>query len=146
MILSEKAIKEIGVDGLQSEYGPFTAKDLVRLIPTDEDKETNVQAMLSRRMATGRDKLSSKKRAKESAEVHNGESRKSAGGTEEGNRHTKLSKLTTTEAVVKSAQELVQKHEESSKVFKGLFHDEKKAKKGERDLFIGTSGMRYSVV
>ena len=145
-VVSEKALKEIGVDGLQSEYGPFTADDIVRLIPTDEEKEKNVQAMLQRRAATGRDKMSSKKRVKDSIEAHHGDARKRTGGADDESHRAKLSKLTSTEVVVKSAQELVHKQEESSKVFKGLFHDEKKAKKGERDLFIGTAGMRYSVL
>jgi len=32
-VLSERAIKEMGIDGLQSEYGPFDEKDMIRLAP-----------------------------------------------------------------------------------------------------------------
>jgi hypothetical protein len=32
-VLSEKAIKEMGMEGLQAEYGPFDAEDLIRLVP-----------------------------------------------------------------------------------------------------------------
>lgn len=144
-VLSEKGFKEIGVEGLQSEYGPFVAEDVIHLIPNDEDRGKNLQAMIHRRAVIGRDKLVSKKRAKEGTQASHKESQKSVEDTGDG-RHTKLSKLTSTEAVVKSAQELVQKHEASSKVFKGLFHKEKKTAEGERDLFIGTTGIRYSVV
>jgi hypothetical protein len=32
-VLSEKAIKEMGIDALQEEYGPFEKDDLIRLVP-----------------------------------------------------------------------------------------------------------------
>mmetsp|Transcript_5761 Transcript_5761/g.12582 ORF Transcript_5761/g.12582 Transcript_5761/m.12582 type:complete len:368 (+) Transcript_5761:152-1255(+) len=32
-VLSERAIKEMGVQGLQAEYGPFEEKDMIRLAP-----------------------------------------------------------------------------------------------------------------
>jgi hypothetical protein len=32
-VISERAIKEMGIDGLQSEYGPFEEKDMIRLAP-----------------------------------------------------------------------------------------------------------------
>ena len=32
-VISERAIKEMGIDGLQSEYGPFEEKNMIRLAP-----------------------------------------------------------------------------------------------------------------
>lgn len=32
-VLSERAIKEMGIQGLQSEYGPFEEEDMIRLAP-----------------------------------------------------------------------------------------------------------------
>ncbi|KAL9178554.1 hypothetical protein ACHAXT_001892 [Thalassiosira profunda] len=32
-VLSERAIKEMGIEGLQAEYGPFEEKDMIRLAP-----------------------------------------------------------------------------------------------------------------
>ena len=32
-VLSERALKEMGLDGLQAEYGPFEEKDMIRLAP-----------------------------------------------------------------------------------------------------------------
>eukprot|EP00557_Chaetoceros_sp_GSL56_P007589 CAMPEP_0176499520 /NCGR_PEP_ID=MMETSP0200_2-20121128/12973_1 /TAXON_ID=947934 /ORGANISM="Chaetoceros sp., Strain GSL56" /LENGTH=235 /DNA_ID=CAMNT_0017897949 /DNA_START=103 /DNA_END=807 /DNA_ORIENTATION=+ len=33
-VLSEKAIKEMGIDALQEEYGPFQQNDMIRLVPS----------------------------------------------------------------------------------------------------------------
>lgn len=33
-VLSEKAIKEMGIDALQEEYGPFQKDDMIRLVPS----------------------------------------------------------------------------------------------------------------
>ena len=33
-VLSERAIKEMGVNGMQAEYGPFEEKDMIRLAPS----------------------------------------------------------------------------------------------------------------
>ena len=32
-VLSETAIKEMGIEGLQAEYGPFEERDMIRLAP-----------------------------------------------------------------------------------------------------------------
>jgi hypothetical protein len=37
-VLSEKAVREIGLEGLQAEYGPFEAIDIVRLLPVTEEE------------------------------------------------------------------------------------------------------------
>jgi hypothetical protein len=48
-VLSEKAIKEIGLEGLQMEYGPFAMEDVVRIAPLEEERESQIQSMISRR-------------------------------------------------------------------------------------------------
>ena len=48
-VLSEKAVKEMGISDLQGEYGPFTSDDLVRLIPLECDLEKAQKTMKDRR-------------------------------------------------------------------------------------------------
>lgn len=51
-VISEKAIKEMGIAGLQSEYGPFDEKDIIRLAPpmtggVFEDIQRNWEAKMA---------------------------------------------------------------------------------------------------
>ena len=48
-VVSEKAIREIGVDGLQQDYGPFLADDICHLIPNEDDSKTQKIEMENRR-------------------------------------------------------------------------------------------------
>jgi hypothetical protein len=48
-VISEKAIREIGVDALQQEYGPFTSEDIVPLIPSEEELKSQRINMEKRR-------------------------------------------------------------------------------------------------
>jgi regulator of protease activity HflC (stomatin/prohibitin superfamily) len=59
-VLSEKAVREIGVDGLQAEYGPFSSNDIVKLLPGSEEVDACREAMNARRL-----QASQKKKAKE---------------------------------------------------------------------------------
>ena len=55
-VLSEKALKEMGIERLQDEYGPFTAEDIVRLLPAEDEVPRQVELMESRRMKLKKDK------------------------------------------------------------------------------------------
>lgn len=60
-VLSEKAIREVGLDNLQEEYGPFMAIDVVRLLPCDgEELQTQRTAMAERRLQRKHAKKSKK--------------------------------------------------------------------------------------
>ena len=48
-VISEKAVREIGIDGLQSDYGPFGCDDLVHLVPKEDEIEAQKNQMDSRR-------------------------------------------------------------------------------------------------
>jgi len=50
-VISEKAVKEVGLDALQAEYGPFAAEDMVRLVPGEAEREVAIGAMAARRKA-----------------------------------------------------------------------------------------------
>jgi len=56
-VLSEKAVREMGIEALQLEYGPFSSEDLVRLLPIDESEiEAQTSAMERRRSLRDKDK------------------------------------------------------------------------------------------
>eukprot|EP01041_Mallomonas_annulata_P012958 gene12958-27345_t len=61
-VLSERAVREIGIGGLQAEYGPFDADDVCRLLPLTEDLPAQVSQLNARRSKSKRDKKESKKR------------------------------------------------------------------------------------
>ena len=48
-VLSEKAVREIGPAGLQSEFGPFDSADLVKLCPLEEEQPAQIEQMIARR-------------------------------------------------------------------------------------------------
>ena len=48
-VIAEKAIREIGIDGLQQDYGPFTSDDIVHLIPNEDDIKDQKEDMDLRR-------------------------------------------------------------------------------------------------
>jgi hypothetical protein len=47
-VLSERALKEMGVDALQADYGPFETKDMIRLAPPESDME-EIQASVAKK-------------------------------------------------------------------------------------------------
>ncbi|RYG67408.1 hypothetical protein EON64_07505, partial [archaeon] len=63
LVLSDKAVKELGVEALQAEYGPFTELDLVRLVPPEQDMDAVRAHMHQRRQQKGGSRKAGKKRA-----------------------------------------------------------------------------------
>ncbi|CAM9868016.1 unnamed protein product [Laminaria digitata] len=63
-VMAEKATKEVGIAGLQAEYGPFAESDIVRLAPTDEERETMTRQLIAKREQARLKKKSSKKSAR----------------------------------------------------------------------------------
>mmetsp|Transcript_21488 Transcript_21488/g.21608 ORF Transcript_21488/g.21608 Transcript_21488/m.21608 type:complete len:285 (-) Transcript_21488:33-887(-) len=47
-VLSEKAIREIGIESLQQEYGPFTDLDMIHLLPLSASHELSQQERIMR--------------------------------------------------------------------------------------------------
>jgi hypothetical protein len=164
VVLSDKAIREIGVDGLQSDYGPFLSEDIVRLIPIDGSEEAEQQRnrLLAKRKAK---KESSKSHKRAQATDNTGDDNITDGDT---NNHKKSKHETSSSSVanganseslkvktttslknssqmVKSASEAIAGQESSSKVFKGLFHKDHEKDKYDRDLFMSVAGLRYTI-
>eukprot|EP00904_Undaria_pinnatifida_P011047 jgi/Undpi1/7072/HiC_scaffold_22.g09546.m1 len=63
-VMAEKATKEVGLAGLQAEYGPFTESDIVHLAPTDEEREIMTRQLIAKREQERVAKKSSKKNAR----------------------------------------------------------------------------------
>jgi hypothetical protein len=158
-VLSEKAIKELGIESLQEEYGPFAFEDLVKLIPTSFEIEEQTAQMVARRnrrksekadkkahkLATEGEDAPAKKRKhnEDGAAGTAAKQERTAGSTvPEPRGITSLSKSNT---LVKSATEAVKAQEQQSSVFKGLFHGDKEKDKHDRDLFMSVAGIRYTL-
>jgi hypothetical protein len=48
-VISEKGYREMGIDALQEEFGPFDSEDVVKLVPLDSETERQRERMLTRR-------------------------------------------------------------------------------------------------
>lgn len=68
-VLSEKSLKEIGVEGLQAEFGPFTLQDIVKLIPTEEELPQAREMMHLRRARADEKKKEAGKRKRDKGEA-----------------------------------------------------------------------------
>jgi hypothetical protein len=63
-VLSEKAIKEMGIEALQEEYGPFVQEDLIRLAPNPGIILDEIKSKLEEKREIEQKSLSSKKKRK----------------------------------------------------------------------------------
>jgi hypothetical protein len=68
-VISEKALREIGIDGLQAEYGPFGPNDVIKLLPQSEELDECRDAMNARRAEAAAHKKEKKSKALSSASV-----------------------------------------------------------------------------
>jgi hypothetical protein len=161
-VLSEKAIREIGIDGLQEEYGPFTSADFVKLIPVEQEMDRARAAMHNRREAKKAGKKSKASAAGETqtegGEIESKGSKKrsiaEANGEEDGNIPDKRTSVSSnvTPAVINSKDSLVRKaavnveqNSKQSQVYKSLFHKDGEKDKKDRDLFMSVAGLRYTI-
>jgi hypothetical protein len=70
-VLSEKGIKEMGLEALQQEYGPFQKDDMVRLAPPATILDEIKTKLQEKRLAEKASKSSKKKRKKEGKHTGN---------------------------------------------------------------------------
>jgi hypothetical protein len=168
-VLSERAVKEIGIEALQAEYGPFTEQDLVKLLPTGEESlEIAAKLNEQREAKEARNKeKKDKKRKHEAVEVAqesssqsvNNDSRKalksesndrevsknnSSSNSNSNSNSSGIVTLSSSKLVAQSAAESIENAKKNSKVFKSLFRDNEKDT-SSRDLFINVAGMRYNL-
>jgi hypothetical protein len=63
-VVAEMALREIGMEGMQAEYGPFCELDLVKLLPLETEIAEQTEKMEQRRQTA----KATKKRRKRSTE------------------------------------------------------------------------------
>lgn len=154
-ILSDKAIREIGEEGLQLEYGPFSTADddVVRLIPPEEELNTR-RATLQAQAEVAKKKA---KEEKKRARAGDGASSAVSGTTERPRKLKKEEKkgsgsggggnLTVACKVVEAARNNVAASKEKSDLYDKLFLEEKEEKRTKTgsEMFFSVAGIRYTL-
>lgn len=170
-VLSEKAIREIGIDGLQEEYGPFTSVDIVKLIPVEQEMDSARAAMHHRREARKANKKSKATTIEDSLNSSNPDIDQTASGrkskkrridevegvTEEDSAEKRppgpLSSSSATAPtsrssannLVRRAVDNVEQNTKESSIYKSLFHKDGEKDKKDKDLFMTVAGLRYTI-
>ncbi len=167
-VLSEKAVKEVGINDLQDEYGPFNEKDIVKLLPLEAEQDDCRAAMFHRRAAQDAKKAAkqAKKKSAEPKESAEGDliDEEIDDGTKKGKKRksdsiedqvselapntssqTAPTKKSSSERLVTSAMNAVKENEEKSAVYKSLFHKTNEKDRKDRDLFMTVAGLRYTL-
>lgn len=149
-MISEKALREIGAEGLQSEYGPFTVDDVVGLLPGDEEL-SHRRAELEARLEIEKLAKSKKRRAVVGEHVEETgldlekRHRAEADGKKVSGMVPPRATVGVSSAIATSARAAVADSEGKSDVFKTLFHTDADAKTSSRDLLMSVAGFRYTL-
>jgi hypothetical protein len=168
-VISERAIKELGLDGLQAEYGPFQSNDIIKLIPNDEELIQQRLRMEEKRLLQQNKKSNKRKNEMNSNDqiISSNDKMKMKKSDlildKNHDTHSKFHSSTnasilppssssssqainmTTQSLSLTALNEIKKLNEKSHVYKGLFHDEKQNQKSNRDLFMSVAGIRYTL-
>lgn len=170
-VLSDKAIREVGIDNLQSEYGPFSGDDLVKLLPFEDELPSLRNKLVDRRNKKRSHKEKSKaEKARKHGEVEGigGEYTKDGsmalvGNEKDSSKHSDVRKRSKTSSssaiqdnnvpkklgqnssVATSVKAAIEEQQQNSKVYKGLFHNDHEQDKKDRDLFMSVAGLRYTL-
>ncbi len=155
-VLSTRAIREVGIEGLQEEYGPFSKDDIVRLAPSPEERSEMRSRLLARRQRLKEEKRAKKelKRGREDKKKgyhipHKKERREKSLLQERnptmGAKQTPASARETDggKNVQREAERALKDRMAKGSVFSKLF-GEKDAPSSKHDLFI-TAGHRYTL-
>ena len=152
-VLSERALLEIGIAGLQTEYGPFSPSDVVGLLPSDEELHSRRAEVEARLEVQAKSKT--KRRRMEAiddvAAVVDGPPNTAGAGPRRAAPSSSSThplpppQVKTSSALASSAKAAVAQHEEKSNVYKTLFHTDAEAKTSSRDLLMSVAGFRYTL-
>lgn len=164
-LLSEKALREMGVGTLQTEYGPFSQEDIVTVLPL-EDQLAASNHMMTLRYAksTSRKKISKEEKKRKRAVVEEGvveiKVEESGGSSSCSNSGSSVNtfigrsssspsgsleeiKLGSSGKLVKAASASIKAQTDSSTVFSTLFHKtDNKPNKSADDLLMRVGGIR----
>jgi hypothetical protein len=127
-VLSDKAIREVGIESLQSEYGPFNETDIIKLIPRDDELVQLKNDMKIRRENALNDKKRKRDTKNESKKEgentnSNSNSNNKSSKKEEKNepKDNKMSTINSASAIAQAAISAIKRQEEKSDVFKNMF-------------------------
>mmetsp|Transcript_16643 Transcript_16643/g.25049 ORF Transcript_16643/g.25049 Transcript_16643/m.25049 type:complete len:276 (+) Transcript_16643:85-912(+) len=141
-VISEKALREIGIPGLQTEYGPFSENDIVRLLPSEEELNTRRATLEAQKELSAR-KNEGKKRSREPQGEGDPEALKEAGKKHQRSKDHAI--VSAPKSVVNVAKSHINENEGKSEVYKKLFHKDDDKKSSDRDLFMSVAGFRYTL-
>jgi hypothetical protein len=185
-VLSERAIRELGIESLQGEYGPFNAIDIIKINPNIDSNDynilkSNMEIRRYERNLMNKKVKESNKRRRDSSDSNNknieleegeeiidktenmkisGKKRDHKGGLVSIQGHELSTsaaasssssvqppaKMTTAHSLVKNiVTKQIEKQNEVSGVYRGLFHKDHEADKKDRDLFMSVAGIRYTL-
>lgn len=167
-VLADKALRELGEAALQEEYGPFTADDVVRLVPSDEER-----SVLVARMQARRDREAQRKRDKQARKDKRKRERQGASAAADpasapdaraaedtastdpapalpkGKKAKVRSSDSSHASRAKAIMKEVQKAEDQAagaSTYSSLFHDDKAQADDANAQFIRRGGMRYTLM
>lgn len=144
-VLSDKAVREIGIEQLQEEYGPFTAEDVIRLAPEEEEEGVLRERMLARRAAAKKEKKRKRAEAGEGGEAPRREKKEKEARPKALPAPPKVAAGDLKVAsVVAEAMKAAEKEMASSSSFASLFNDGKGGKADASKMFIQTGAARWS--
>jgi len=137
--------QELGIDGLQAEYGPFDESSLVKLCVSAGDLKAVKEKVAERRQFEAEQKEKRRKeKKKKKRKLEGGEDDKSGGGGKKEKKEKKArksddAKNTTTSASTSNTKTI---DDHKSDAYKSIFGDSSGSRKAE-DLFACSSGRRY---
>jgi len=147
-VISEKAIKEMGIDSLQTEYGPFTKSDIMKLIPSEEEYELLRQELEQKQQKKKRKRderppiaTTESKESNEEKIVSEKDLKKRKKSSKENESHEKSFQSTK---IIEEAKEIVKKNQHQSEVFSSIFSSKNDATHANT-LFMNASGLRYNL-
>jgi len=136
-VLSQQGMREIGMESLQEEYGPFSEDDLIRLAPSDKDMDAiklQVDSRRKQRQAIDEKKRKEKRKTKENDTKT---SKKSKQQTSSSSTATSkmISSIPTAKGTVQSAKSSIAMAVASNTILSSLFDDgtNKKSEKEKND-------------
>lgn len=132
-------------DGWQEEYGPFTAEDVIRLAPEEEEEGVLRERMLARRAAAKKEKKRKRAEAGEGGEAPRREKKEKEARPKALPAPPKVAAGDLKVAsVVAEAMKAAEKEMASSSSFASLFNDGKGGKADASKMFIQTGAARWS--
>ena len=127
-VISDKGYREMGVEALQEEYGPFTTDDVVKLLPLERELAKQQENMAARREKRQSKKKKKQKDAGEDAQPKSKKARVVGAGASVG-AGAGLGTKSIVSAVISDTTA-----RQKDAIYGGLFHKERKPDKN--DVFI----------